>query len=103
MARCGSRNRPPSEKLSGVTLRMPMIAGRPWTSSRATGAGAGRGVKALAALRWRAYSLSPASVLIADLQGKLLGVLDPAHHELLGREKPDQLLLFVGLRHGLRQ
>src|SRR5262245_59509615 len=36
MARCGSRKWPPSEKLSGVTLRTPITTGRPRPKSRAS-------------------------------------------------------------------
>src|ERR1700760_631889 len=109
MACAGSRKRPPSENESGVTLRIPMTSGRPGAKRRGKIGGAfascverekvwpakviceacpGRGAKS-SAWHW------PRS--IRDLQGQLLGVLDPTGDQLLGRQEAEQLALLVGL------
>src|SRR3954469_19888993 len=107
---CGSMNFPPSEKESGVTLRMPMTSGRPSPSRRASGREGATfcavdavpcAVMAVALRRQGRKCQATLHSAIGDLEGKLIGVLDPTDHEFFGRQEAYQLALLVGLRHGL--
>src|SRR5262245_7741747 len=116
MAAVGSRKRPPSEKESGVTLSTPITIGRPSASRRASRSGdffssraepaTGRtSVMAVALRRSQEGCQAPTparglALSIRDFLGQLPGVLDPAHHQLLGGKKANQLSLLVGLGHG---
>src|SRR5258705_10121202 len=91
-AAAGSRNRPPSEKESGVTLSTPITSGRPSASSRVSGwrgaTGAGAGVSTV-----RPRLMRP---LIAYFQRQFLGQLDPAADRFDGRRRLDAAALAVG-------
>src|SRR5215813_10510291 len=39
------------------------------------------------------------SILIGDLELKLVGLVDPARHELLRRQESNEFFFLVGLRH----
>src|SRR5262245_62162349 len=112
-AAAGSRKHPLSEKESGVTLSTPITSGRPSASSRASQSGdsfsrteplTGRTSVMLVALR-RAHERCQApgpfrSLTVGDFLRQFFSVLDPAHHELFGRKKANQLSLPVGVGHG---
>src|SRR5450631_2725511 len=115
-ALAGSMKRPPSEKESGVTLRMPMTSGRPSASNAESasrtgfcaGSAAASKVRAspmAVALRWKARGCQEASLrgraglFIADLELQLLGVFDPVADHFLGRQQADHFALLVGLGH----
>src|SRR3954447_9191026 len=66
-----------------------------WGPARPSG---NLGVAPPAAVAW-SFGL----ILVADLQRELLGVLDPAHDQLLGWKKAYKPLLLVGLRHRARE
>src|SRR6185437_999541 len=95
----GSMNLPPSEKESGVTLRMPMTSGRPSASKAESASRAGFGAGLAASrvraspmavdLRGRQRAVKHASVpagtclFVGDLELQFLGVLDPMADHLL--------------------
>src|SRR5580698_3077333 len=110
MARSGSRKRPPSENESGVMLRIPITRGRPRASSPASQDGCAARLASLleqpASIMVVALRRGPRRVKrcrrlralpVGDLGSQLLGLLDPARDELLGRKKAHQLALLVGL------
>src|SRR3569623_893354 len=111
-ATAGSKNCPPTENESGVTLRMPITAGCRRASSAASGScdrfgAAGMGL-ARVIIGWlcagslglsRMARTGPRSVLDLERQGP--GVLDPARDDALGGQEPHQLALAVGLGHRL--
>src|SRR6185312_13580612 len=111
----GSRNSPPSEKESGVTLRMPMTSGRPSerrAESVAAGdfsaAGAGRPrLRALlipVALRGRAGAVKqPRAASVGDLERQQSGVLDPAFDDLFRWQLSHDLAFFIGVGHRARK
>src|SRR4249920_2558284 len=112
MALAGSRNWPPSEKESGVTLRMPITNGRPseYSAESAFAAdfgavpGAFSRVRTLpmpVALRGRRGAVKQPRRLIGDLERQKLGVLDPAFDDFLRRQQADQSALLVGVGHRL--
>src|SRR5438046_1439297 len=115
------KNRPPSEKLSGVTLRIPIITGRrsPSSFARASepsfgearlsaGGSEGNGWAGFTTLALRrgkersqgARDRAVTLILVHDLERQIFGVLDPTDYELFRGQKTDQLLGLVGLRHG---
>src|SRR5450631_843063 len=115
-ALAGSMKRPPSEKESGVTLRIPMTSGRPSASNAASASRAGffagsaavstvRASPMAVALRWKARGCQEASrrgrtgLFIADLQLQLLGVFESVSDHLLGWQQADHFALLVGLGH----
>src|SRR5450631_2579818 len=116
MALAGSMKRPPSEKESGVTLRMPMTSGRPSANSAESASRAGfcagsaavsklRASPMAVALRWKAPGCQEASdrgrarLFVADFQLQLLGILDPGADHFLGRQQANHFALFIGLGH----
>src|ERR1019366_9629310 len=63
-------------------------------------AGPGKGVKRYNGWNFRSRGCAGSMGLaIGDLGGQCLGLLDPAHDELLGRQKSNELALLVGLAH----
>src|SRR5450759_3545847 len=121
-ALAGSMKRPPSEKESGVTLRMPMTSGRPRESSAESASRAGFCAGPAAASKVRASPMAVAlrgrrgavkkpffhfsphcggevNSFVADLELQLLSVFDPVADHFLGRQQADHLTLLVGLRH----
>src|SRR5581483_10201849 len=103
MALSGSKNRPPSENESGVTLSTPITMGRPrdnrrssksawvpaWARSSEGAAVERRGsvMASLCAAQRDGVKRSArrrSGLAIGDLQRQLLGVLDPACHEAYG-------------------
>src|SRR6478609_5314742 len=116
MALPGSTNSPPSEKESGVTLRMPMTKGRPRANSALSPRGADFGaVLALsAAIAAMACGCAVAAGCqaragrakcrsVADLERQRLGLADPARHGLFRRQHANQLARPVGGSHGGRE
>src|SRR4051794_25334816 len=95
----GSMNFPPSEKESGVTLRMPMTSGRRSPSRRASGR-EGTTFCAVDAVVWVVMAVAlrrqgrecqaTLRSAVGDLEGQLVSVLDPAHHELFGWQEEYQ-------------
>src|ERR1700694_3204450 len=92
---CGSKNRPPSEKESGVTFKIPITNARFTVSSWRNGNGSRRaiGYKEPAAIMAERFARSAPGCqdevqcgglsLICDLEGQFLRLLDPAAHGLL--------------------
>src|SRR3569833_3723528 len=113
MVMAGSKNRPPSENESGVTLRIPMTSGvRPRPSKAASGSRAcctGPVMGLTVVMGWLC-ARAPAAVKdgprrrkrsVFDLERQLAGVLAPARDGALGGQEPNQLALPVGLGHRL--
>src|SRR5712691_6448293 len=109
IASFGFKNCPPSENESGVTLRMPITTGLAFANSRPSGSGGARATPP-AAEGGRRATLMPLALRaakggvnrrsIGDLKRQLLGVLDPAHDGVVGRQYADQFALAVGFRDG---
>src|SRR5882757_2902709 len=98
-----SKNCPPSEKESGVTLRMPMTSGRRCASSACSGPSVK--TACIAPLCGVAHTESSASRFrsVPDLRVEPFGRLDPGGHPLLRRQEPHPLVLLVGFAHRLRE
>src|SRR3981189_1865781 len=111
MALAGSRNWPPAENEAGVRWRTPRTRG--WRSPKSRASQEGRvspgrytdpgsltvTMRSLCA-RGHAVSSHPEGrPSVGDLERQLLGVLDPAHHRLLGWHQPHQLAARIGVGH----
>src|SRR5215475_395404 len=114
IAAVGSRNWPPSENESGVTLSIPMTSGRPAECNAGSTVGADLPAvpRALSrfgrlampvALRGRRGTVKDLRGLIGYLQRQYPGVFDPAFDHFFGRQHADQPPLLVGIGHSLGQ